>query len=288
MEPVTRLARFRDGGRIFHALLLDDDRAKEIEGDPFVGGPFAAVARDATEQGKPIASWKWLTPCLPSKIVGVGRNYRNHAAELGHAAPEEPLLFLKPPSSLLPPGGTILLPEDSRRVDFEGELGVVIGREARHVPETDALRYVLGYTCVNDVTARDLQEADVQFSRAKGFDSFCPCGPCIAIGLRPEDLVVETFVNGVRRQSSAVAHMIFGVARLVSFVSRVMTLEPGDLIATGTPEGVGALEPGDEVTVSIEGIGRLTNRVGADRSGPSSTGQPPAPPRAHAGSRGGR
>ncbi|OLE65998.1 MAG: hypothetical protein AUG03_01955 [Acidobacteria bacterium 13_1_20CM_2_68_14] len=286
MEPVTRLARFRDGGRIFHALLLDDDRAKEIEGDPFVGGPFAAVARDATEQGKPIASWKWLTPCLPSKIVGVGRNYRNHAAELGHAAPEEPLLFLKPPSSLLPPGGTILLPEDSRRVDFEGELGVVIGREARHVPEADALRYVLGYTCLNDVTARDLQEADVQFSRAKGFDSFCPCGPCIAIGLRPEDLVVETFVNGVRRQSSAVAHMIFGVARLVSFVSRVMTLGPGDLIATGTPEGVGALESGDEVTVSIEGIGRLTNRVGSDRSGPSSTKQPPAPPRAHAGSGG--
>ena len=265
MEPVTRLARFRDSGRIFHALLLGDDRAREIAGDPFVGSSFSAAEDLATGQERPIASWEWLTPCLPSKIVGIGRNYRDHAAELGHAVPEEPLLFLKPPSSLLPPGGTILLPENSRRVDFEGELGVVIGREARHVPEARALDYVLGYTCVNDVTARDLQKADVQFSRAKGFDSFCPCGPCIAVGLRLDDLMVETFVNGVRRQSSAVARMIFGVARLVSFVSSVMTLRPGDLIATGTPEGVGALEPGDEVTVSIEGIGRLTNWVGADR-----------------------
>ena len=268
MEPVTRLARFRDDGRVFHALLLGDGRAKEIRGDPFAGGPFTDAARNAPGEGRPLGSWEWLAPALPSKIVGVGRNYRDHAAELGHAAPEEPLLFLKPPSSLLPPGGTILLPEDSRRVDFEGELGVIIGREARHVPEARALEYVLGYTCVNDVTARDLQKTDVQFSRAKGFDSFCPCGPCIAIGLPPDDLVVETFVNGVRRQSSAVARMIFGVARLVSFVSRVMTLRPGDLIATGTPEGVGALEPGDEVTVSIEGIGRLTNRVAADRSAP--------------------
>jgi 2-keto-4-pentenoate hydratase/2-oxohepta-3-ene-1,7-dioic acid hydratase in catechol pathway len=265
VEPVRRLARFRDGRRTFHAILLEDDTARELRGDPFAGESLAAGARDAAEEARPIASWEWLTPCLPSKIIGVGRNYRDHVAELGHAVPEEPLLFLKPPSSLLQHGGTILLPEDSRRVDFEGELGVVIGREARHVSEANALDYVLGYTCVNDVTARDLQKADVQFTRAKGFDSFCPCGPCIAVGLRPDDLVVETFVNGVRRQSSPVARMIFGVARLVSHVSRVMTLRPGDLIATGTPEGVGPLCPGDEVTVSIERIGRLTNRVGADR-----------------------
>ncbi len=265
MRPVVRLARFREGGRTFHALLEQDDRAREIRGDPFASDPFDAAA-GALEVSRSIGACERLPPCLPSKIVGVGRNYRDHIAELGHDAPAEPLLFLKPPSSLLSPGGIILLPPDSRRVDFEGELGVVIGREARHVPEARALEHVLGYTCLNDVTARDLQQSDGQFTRAKGFDGFCPCGPCIAIGLRPDDLVLETFVNGVRRQSSGVSRMIFGVARLVSFVSRVMTLLPGDLIATGTPEGVGPLEPGDEVTVSIEGIGRLTNRVRADRS----------------------
>ena len=260
------MARFRTGGRTFHALLVGEDRAREIHGDPFAGDCEPAAAWEIDEGARPSSSWELLTPCLPSKIIGVGRNYHKHAAELGHELPREPLLFLKPPSSLLPHGGTILLPEDSRRVDFEGELGVVIGREARHVPEARALDYVLGYTCVNDVTARDLQAQDVQFSRAKGFDTFCPCGPAIAIGLRPDDLVVETFVNGAKRQSSPVSSMIFGVARLISTISRIMTLRPGDLIATGTPEGVGPLKPGDEVTVSIEPIGRLANRVGAGRS----------------------
>jgi 2-keto-4-pentenoate hydratase/2-oxohepta-3-ene-1,7-dioic acid hydratase in catechol pathway len=259
------MARFREGGRVFHAILEPEGRAREIRGDPFSGVPFDASAV-GLEESRSIDSWEWLPPCRPSKIVGVGRNYRDHIAELGHAAPPEPLLFLKPPSSLLPPGGTILLPPDSRRVDFEGELGVVIGRQARHVPEASALEHVIGYTCLNDVTARDLQKSDGQFTRAKGFDGFCPCGPCIAMGLPPEDLVLETFVNGLRRQRSDVSRMIFGIARLIGFVSRVMTLEPGDLIATGTPEGVGPLEPGDEVTVSIEGIGRLTNRVRADRT----------------------
>jgi 2-keto-4-pentenoate hydratase/2-oxohepta-3-ene-1,7-dioic acid hydratase in catechol pathway len=268
VQPAARLARFRDGGRTFYALLVGDDRAREIRGDPFSGDPVSGAAREASEESRPIASWEWLTPCVPSKIIGVGRNYLDHAAELGHVAPREPLLFLKPPSSLLPPGGTIRLPADSRRVDFEGELGAVIGREARNVSEARALEYVLGYTCVNDVTARDLQATDVQFSRAKGFDTFCPCGPCIAIGLRPDGLVVETYVNGTRRQSSPASNMIFAVARLVSFVSRVMTLRPGDLIATGTPEGVGQLAPGDEVAVSIDGIGRLSNRVSADSQAP--------------------
>jgi 2-keto-4-pentenoate hydratase/2-oxohepta-3-ene-1,7-dioic acid hydratase in catechol pathway len=262
---VDRLARFRTNGRTFHALLVGEDRAREIHSDPFAGEAPAVGRWAIDEEALSTAAWELLTPCLPSKIIGVGRNYRKHAAELGHDLPAEPLLFLKPASSILPHGGTILLPEDSRRVDFEGELGVVIGREARHVPEARAFDYVLGYTCVNDVTARDLQISDVQFSRAKGFDTFCPCGPSIAVGLRPDDLVVETYVNGARRQSSPVSNMIFGVARLVSYVSRIMTLRPGDLIATGTPEGVGPLTAGDEVTVSIDAIGRLTNRVGTDR-----------------------
>jgi len=264
---VLRLGRFREGGRTFLALVEGEDRAREIAGDPFAGDP---LPRDDGRSGAAAipASWERLAPCVPSKIVGVGRNYRDHIAELGHDAPERPLLFLKPPSSVLPPGGTIRLPADSRRVDFEGELGVVIGRTARHVPASRALEHVLGYTCVNDVTARDLQSSDVQFTRAKGFDTFCPFGPVVAIGLRPDELAVETYVNGRRRQSSPASRMIFGVAELVSFISRVMTLVPGDLIATGTPEGVGPLAPGDEVTVSIEPIGRLTSRVEADRTAP--------------------
>ena len=273
MAGIVRLARLRDQGRTFYAVLEEGERVREIAGDPFDGDPFAAAA-GASRESRPIGGSAWLPPCRPSKIIGVGRNYRDHVAELGHSVPEEPLLFLKPPSSLLAHGGVIRLPSDSRRVDFEGELGVVIGREARRVPEAGALDYVLGYACVNDVTARDLQASDVQFTRAKGFDSFCPFGPCIAIGLPPDDLVVETFVNGTRRQSAPVSRMIFDVRRLVSFVSGVMTLLPGDLIATGTPEGVGSLEPGDQVTVSIEGIGRLSSRVEAQETRRHPVGPP--------------
>jgi len=255
-----RLARFRDKDHSFYALLEGDDRALPLSADPFAGDPLAALS-GARGRAVPVDGWERLPPCRPSKIVGIGRNYRDHAAELGHAVPEVPLLFMKPPSALLPPGGVIRLPRDSRRVDFEGEIGVVIGRTARDVPESRARDFILGYACVNDVTARDLQQKDGQFTRAKGFDSVCPFGPAIAVGLRPETLRVETFVNGGRRQSAPASSMIFGIEVLVSFVSHIMTLLPGDLIATGTPEGVGPLEPGDEVTVSIEGIGRLTNRV---------------------------
>jgi 2-keto-4-pentenoate hydratase/2-oxohepta-3-ene-1,7-dioic acid hydratase in catechol pathway len=262
VADLLRLARFREGDRSFYALLGDDGRARPMSVDPFDTDPFAVLAR-TKGPALPVDAWEWLPPCRPSKIVGVGRNYRDHAAELGNAVPEVPLLFLKPPSALLPPGGVIRLPPDSRRVDFEGELGVVIGRTARNVAESRARDFILGYACVNDVTARDLQKRDGQFTRAKGFDSFCPFGPAIAVGLQPDALRIETFVNGERRQSAPASSMIFGIDALVSFVSHIMTLLPGDLIATGTPEGVGPLEPGDEVTVSIEGIGRLTNRVEA-------------------------
>jgi 2-keto-4-pentenoate hydratase/2-oxohepta-3-ene-1,7-dioic acid hydratase in catechol pathway len=258
-----RIARFGEGPREFYALLDDADegRIREFPRDPFTGDASPGPPR-------PVEGLRWLTPCRPSKIVGVGRNFHAHAAELRNAVPGEPLLFLKPPSALLPHGGIIRLPEASERVDFEGELGIVIGRAATDVPESRALEHVLGYTCLNDVTARDLQKADVQFTRAKGFDTFCPVGPCIATGLEPAGLTIETFVNGERRQSSPLTSMIFGVARLVSHISRIMTLLPGDLIAGGTPGGVGPLRPGDEVTVSIEGIGRLTNRVAsAPRAG---------------------
>jgi len=271
----ARLVRCADGARVFYALLEGDDRIREIAGDiasgslglERVAGATSNVAGGHGALGvssRPLSEVVLLSPCTPSKIVAVGRNYREHAAELGHDLPSEPLLFLKPSTALLSPGGTILLPRISERVDYEGELGVVIGRPARRVPAARALEYILGYTCVNDVTARDLQRRDVQFTRSKSFDTFCPLGPSIATGLRPEDLVIETRVNGALKQSAPAARMIFGVAELVGFISRVMTLLPGDVIATGTPAGVGPLSAGDEVTVSIEGIGRLTNRVAAE------------------------
>jgi 2-keto-4-pentenoate hydratase/2-oxohepta-3-ene-1,7-dioic acid hydratase in catechol pathway len=256
-EPL-RIGRFAESGRVFYALLEGEDRAVEIEGGPSSNPRVKG-------SGRPIAGLRSLVPFMPTKIIGVGRNYRAHALELKHAIPSEPLLFLKPPSALLAPGEPIRLPRESLRVDYEGELGVIVGRAARRVRASEAMDHVLGLTCVNDVTARDLQERDVQFTRAKGFDGFCPAGPCIALGLDPSTLVVETYLNGARRQSAAVADMIFDIPRLLSHASDVMTLLPGDLITTGTPEGVGPLAPGDEVTVAIVGIGRLTNRVEAER-----------------------
>ncbi len=253
MAAPRRYARLSDRGRAFHAL-LEDDRVRELSGEPFTGSSRAGDIR-------PLDGLIWLPPCTPQKIVCVGRNYRAHVAELGNRVPDEPLLFLKPPSALLPHRGVIRLPSVSQRVDHEGEIAVVIGRTARRVPESRALEQVFGYTCLNDVTARDLQRLDVQFTRAKGFDTFCPVGPSIAAGLDYETLTVRTLVNGVLRQSGEAAEMMFGIPALVSYVSEIMTLAPGDLIATGTPEGVGPLAAGDEVTVSIDGIGDLVNRV---------------------------
>ena len=203
-----------------------------------------------------------LAPVVPSKIVCVGRNYATHAAELGNEMPKEPMLFLKPPSSLIGPGESIVIPRYSQRVEHEGELGVVIGNNCSHLEEDeDPLLYLLGYTCVNDVTARDLQKADVQFTRAKGFDSFCPVGPHIETQLDPGNVQVETHVNGTVRQSGNTSMMAFPVASLVRWISRMMTLNPGDLIATGTPAGVGPLADGDTVEVSVAGIGVLHNPV---------------------------
>jgi len=210
----------------------------------------------------PLAQASLLPPVQPSKIVCVGRNYREHAAEMGNEVPTEPLLFFKPPSSLLPPGGTILRPRDSERTDYEGELGVVIARRCRQLADDDDVRpYILGYTCLNDVTARDLQKLDVQFTRAKGFDTFCPFGPLLETAIDPAGVSVETFVNGVRKQSGHTSQMIFPLDVIIRFIAQVMTLEPGDVIATGTPAGVSALASGDVVEVSVGGIGTLRNPV---------------------------
>jgi len=197
----------------------------------------------------------------PSKILGVGTNYRAHAVEMGKPIPAEPLLFMKPPSAVIGPGEAIVRPRGFERVDFEGELGVVIGKRARRVSVDDALQYVRGYTIVNDVTVRDLQKRDGQFTRAKGFDTFCPCGPVVVEGLDPSDLRLVSEVNGQVRQDARTSDLIFSVAQIIATASRVMTLEPGDLIATGTPSGVGPIAPGDVVRITIEKIGTLENPV---------------------------
>jgi 2-keto-4-pentenoate hydratase/2-oxohepta-3-ene-1,7-dioic acid hydratase in catechol pathway len=197
---------------------------------------------------------------VPSKIIGIGVNYRAHALEMGKGLPEEPLMFFKPPSALLPHGGQIERPS-YERVDYEGELGVVIGRRARHVARERALDFVLGFTCINDVTVRDLQKRDGQWARAKGFDTFCPIGPRIVAGLDPSRLTITTRVNGELRQQSTTADLIFDVPQLIAFASAHLTLEPGDVITTGTPAGVGNLAIGDRVEVEIEGIGVLSNTV---------------------------
>jgi 2-keto-4-pentenoate hydratase/2-oxohepta-3-ene-1,7-dioic acid hydratase in catechol pathway len=202
-------------------------------------------------------------PVRPTKILCVGRNYADHAAELGHDVPAEPLIFMKPPSSLIGAGEAIVLPAASERVDYEGELAVVIGRRCRNVSEADAMGVIAGYTILNDVTARDLQKKDGQWTRAKGFDTFAPCGPRLVTDLDPTDLEIKTLVNGELKQHGRTSQFIFSIPRVIAYISGVMTLEEGDVISTGTPSGVGPLKPGDTVEVWVEGIGSLINPVRA-------------------------
>lgn len=221
---------------------------------PWAGGQRTGASVEASDA-------RLLAPVEPSKIICVGRNYRAHAAELGNEAPPEPLLFFKPPSAVVGPGEAIALPAASQRVDHEAELGLVVGRRCHRVALDDALTVLAGFTCVNDVTARDLQKKDGQWARAKGFDTFCPVGPVIVERLPLEELAVLCRVNGAERQRGHVRDMIFPVAHLVSYISHIFTLEPGDLIVTGTPEGVSPLAPGDVVEVEIPGIGLLSSPV---------------------------
>lgn len=204
---------------------------------------------------------KLLAPCLPSKIIALGVNYRSHGEEMGHRIPAEPLIFLKPSTSVIGPGDNIIYPESSERVDYEGELGVVIKDNTYHISSEEAPGHILGYTCVNDVTARDIQARDKQWTRAKSFDTFCPIGPCIETELDPDNAILETTLNGEIKQRTNTSDLIFPAYELVSFISRVMTLLPGDIIATGTTSGVGPMQPGDMVEVRIANIGTLRNHV---------------------------
>jgi 2-keto-4-pentenoate hydratase/2-oxohepta-3-ene-1,7-dioic acid hydratase in catechol pathway len=216
----------------------------------------------------PLDSFPLLAPVRPSKILCVGRNYRDHAVELGNEVPKEPLLFLKPPSSLLAPGGTVLLPALSKRIDFEGELAIVIGRRLRKLgPDEDPRPYIRGYTLVNDVTARDIQKSDGQWTRGKGFDTFCPTGPIVSDEIDPcggAPVTVTTRLNGEVRQTGSTADFIFPIPELLRYISAFLTLEPGDLIPTGTPAGVGPMQAGDIVEVAIEGLGALRNTLAAE------------------------
>jgi 2-keto-4-pentenoate hydratase/2-oxohepta-3-ene-1,7-dioic acid hydratase in catechol pathway len=262
----VRIARFTTGEDPQYGIVTgevdelgipaEDSMVVALAGDPLY------VGMHPTEEQHKLADVRLLAPVIPrSKVVGIGRNYAAHAAEMGNDVPTEPLMFLKPNTTVVGPGDPIFYPRQSSNVHFEGELAVVIGRICRDVAPDRVKDVVYGYTIGNDVTARDLQKSDVQFTRAKGFDSFCPLGPWIETELDPSDLRVQTHLNGDLKQDGTTQDLIFDVPTLVAHVSSVMTLLPGDVILTGTPDGVGPMTPGDEVDVTISGIGTLTNKV---------------------------
>ncbi|MCX8117060.1 MAG: fumarylacetoacetate hydrolase family protein [Desulfobacterota bacterium] len=248
-----KIVRYQDKEATGWAV-LEEGMIRPMEGDPF--GPLRLSSKVMK-----LEDVKLLAPCLPSKIVALGLNYRDHAEEVKLPIPEKPLLFLKPSTAVIGPGEGIVHPKMSRRVDYEAELAVVIGKRAKAVPEEKAKEYILGYTCFNDVTARDLQPKDGQWTLSKSFDTFAPIGPWIVTDVDPSELEISAYLNGQRRQHSNTKNLIFNPFQLVSFISQVMTLLPGDVIATGTPSGIGPMAVGDRVEVVIEGIGTLANTV---------------------------
>ena len=257
-----RIARYSFDGEVSFGVVessVDESGAGAGQVAQIAGHPFGEI--QFTGQRVALAEIKLLAPVLPSKVVAIGRNYAEHAAELGNEVPERPLIFLKPSTSVTGSGSTIDYPPSSERVDFEGELAVVIGRLCRDVPAARAMEVVCGYTCANDVTARDQQKTDGQWSRAKGYDTFCPLGPWIETDLDWADLRITTRLNGEVKQDSKTSLIVHKVPELIEYVTACMTLLPGDVILTGTPAGVGPMQLGDEVSVEIEGIGRLINSV---------------------------
>jgi 2-keto-4-pentenoate hydratase/2-oxohepta-3-ene-1,7-dioic acid hydratase in catechol pathway len=252
-----KIIRYQEGSSKKWGV-VEGDLIREMDGDPYEHFHLSSPT-------KRIEEVKLLSPCLPSKIVAVGVNYRDHAEEMKSKLPEEPLLFIKPPTSVIGPGEEIAYPKMSKRVDYEAELGVVIREMAKSVSVEKAAEHILGYTCFNDVTARDLQSKDGQWTRGKGFDTFAPIGPWIVTDIDPDHLEISSFLNGEKRQHSNTKNLIFDPYQLVSFISHVMTLLPGDIIATGTPSGVGPMIIGDKIDVVIEGIGTLSNTVAAEK-----------------------
>jgi 2-keto-4-pentenoate hydratase/2-oxohepta-3-ene-1,7-dioic acid hydratase in catechol pathway len=256
-----RIVRFKKNGAARYGILKDDS-IQVLAKDPFKtyssGGIF-----EYSGKSYPLNEVKLLAPVIPSKIICLGLNYKTHAEESGAELPPEPLIFLKPPSAVIGPGDAIVLPRSWKAVDYEAELAVVIGKPAKYVSEKESRGFVFGYTCFNDVSERFYQKADGQWSRAKGFDTFAPIGPWIETEIKPDNLKIEAYLNGKVRQSDRTSSLIFGISTLISFISNVMTLMPGDVIATGTPAGVGAIKAGDIVEVKIQNIGALQNPVSA-------------------------
>lgn len=257
----ARYARITLDGLPTFVALDSRGSAHVLDGAPWADG--SPTGRELSPEA--LESAPRLCPVLPSKIIGIGRNYGKHARELGNEIPQEPLMFFKPPSSLLGPGGTVILPPESTRVDHEGELVVVIGRRARRIDADEARRAVFGYSIACDVTARDLQQKDKQWTRAKGFDTFCPIGPAVVPLPDVSDRRLTVRIGGEVRQDGSTRDMIFDVPTLIAYASQALTLEPGDVILTGTPEGVGPLADGDAVDIAIDGIGELSFRVAAEQ-----------------------
>lgn len=253
------IVRFERNGKQKHGwFVAEENKIRVIEGDIYKRETAKPIMTGLELEADQV---EFLTPCTPSKVVCIGVNYKDHALEMGIELPREPLMFLKPSTSVIGPNEEIVYPSLTDNLHYEAELGVVIKKEARRIKAADAEDYILGFTCANDITARDLQHGDGQWTRAKGFDTFCPLGPVIAPKVDYQNLRITTTVNGEVRQDSNTNQMVFGIPQLLEAISAVMTLLPGDVILTGTPPGVGSLQPGDEVSVTIEGIGTLTNRV---------------------------
>jgi len=255
-----RIVRFAIEGKVKHGV-LEDNVIRSLRGSPFTYFRGQGTSFKLDGSTYELNRVRLLAPCTPSKLVCLGLNYRSHAEEFRMPIPPVPLIFLKPSTTVIGPDEEIILPYLSRRVDYEGELGAVIGSRAKNVPEEKALDCVLGYTCVNDVSERHAQKEDGQWTRSKSFDTFAPIGPWIETEVDPADLKLETYLNGELRQSARTSDLIFGVMHLISFISGIMTLLPGDIIATGTPPGIGRINPGDTVEIRIEGIGTLRNHV---------------------------
>lgn len=255
-----RIARFTIADQIAYGVVEGDtDDPDSMALNAIDGHPFAPFERTSARFA--MGDVRLLPPVLPNKVIGIGKNYADHAREMGAEPPSTPVMFLKPSTTVIGPHESVALPRQSSQVEFEGEIAVVIGRLSRDVPHSRVGDVIRGYTCANDVTARDLQRTDGQWTRAKGFDTFCPLGPWIETEVDPATLGVRTVVNGVERQSAPASDMVHSIADLVVFISSVMTLIPGDVILTGTPAGVGQLNDGDRVTVSVSGVGQLDHRV---------------------------
>ena len=255
-----RIARYSHDGDVKFGI-VEGAAESGAELADIAGHPFGPIS--FTGERRPVESVRLLPPVLPSKVVAIGKNYDDHATEMGGDVPDRPLIFLKPSTAVVGTGDTIAYPQSASRVDYEGELAVIIGRLCRDVPESRAAEVVFGYACANDVTARDQQASDGQWSRAKGYDSFCPLGPWIETDISPDDLRITTRLNGETKQDGRTSQIVHKIPALIAYITACMTLLPGDVILTGTPAGVGPMEIGDEVEVEIEGIGRLVNVVKA-------------------------